>query len=321
MIKNIVKSNCFGGDMVENGKSAVRRKTTFTDIINLAAPQTWTGSVTPALISLAISWQMQRKLDLVMVVCLFIIVLFMQSAVNAFDDYADFVKGTDTLDNSPDAQDAVIVYGMKPKTALLLGFLFLFIAAIPAVYVVINLGYIPLIIGLVGAVVLMLYAFGPFPISYLPLGELFCGFVMGGLIPLAGVYMQTKTLDFTVLLFSIPPIMGMSVNMFSNNGCDIARDIPAGRKTLACIIGQKKTDTLYRILLILWVLSPAAVFVFQQKWMSVVIYFIISLAFVHLVVRQFKRQLGPVERDNVMTGATTLVSLVGLAYSVSMIMG
>ena len=44
-----------------------------------------------------------------MTVCLFLIVLLMQSAVNAFDDYADFVKGTDTIENSPDAQDAVIV--------------------------------------------------------------------------------------------------------------------------------------------------------------------------------------------------------------------
>jgi 1,4-dihydroxy-2-naphthoate octaprenyltransferase len=296
-------------------------KTSFIDILNLAAPQTWTGSVTPALISLAMSYHRQQRLDFVMAICLFIVVLFMQSAVNAFDDYADFVKGTDTLDNSPDAEDAVIVYGMKPKTALFLGFLFLFIALIPGIYIVMVRGIAPLVIGIIGAVVLMCYAFGPFPISYLPLGELFCGFVMGGLIPLVGVTMQTGTVDYFVLVEAIPPIMGMSINMFSNNGCDIARDLPAGRKTLACIIGQKKTDTLYRILLILWVLSPAIILAAQQRWISVLVYCLASLAFVHLVVRQFRRQLGPKERDGVMTGATTLVSLVGLAYSFAMVVG
>ena len=302
-------------------KSAKEHKTGLKDIINLMAPQTWTGSVTSALVSLALSWQRQRQLDFVMCICLFVIVLFMQSAVNAFDDYADFVKGTDTLDNSPDAQDAVIVYGMKPKTALICGFVFLLIAAVPAVYVVLTRGVVPLIIGLIGGAVLMCYAFGPYPISYLPLGELFCGFVMGGLIPLAGVYMQTKTLDFFVLVQAIPPIMGMSVNMFSNNGCDIARDLPAGRKTLACLLGQKKTDTLYRILLILWCVSPAVILAAQQMWISVLVYCLTSLAFVHLAVRQFKRQLGPAERDGVMTGATTLVTAVGLAYSAAIVLG
>ena len=306
---------------MDSRKSAARHRTGLKDIINLAAPQTWTGSVTPAVISLAISYRIQGYLDPVMVICLFVIVVFMQSAVNAFDDFADFVKGTDTLDNSPDAQDAVIVYGMKPKTALICGFAFLFIALIPAVYVVIVRGAVPLVIGAIGAVVLMCYAFGPYPISYLPLGELFCGFVMGGLIPLAGVYMQTGRLDFFVLVQAIPPIMGMSVNMFSNNGCDIARDLPAGRKTLACLIGQKRTDTLYRILLILWVISPAVILSVQGRWVPVMVYCLASFAFVHLVIRQFRRQLGPEERDGVMTGATTLVSLVGLAYSAAMLVG
>ena len=88
------------------------------DVLNLAAPQTWAGSMAPATVALAIAWHRQHRLDPVMALCLFVIVLLMQSAVNAFDDYADFMKGTDTPDNSPDAQDAVIVYGMKPRAAL-----------------------------------------------------------------------------------------------------------------------------------------------------------------------------------------------------------
>ena len=79
------------------------------DVINLAAPHTWPGSVAPAMIGLAISYHRLSYIDPLMAACYFIIVILMQSAVNAFDDYADFVKGTDTLENSPDAYDAVIV--------------------------------------------------------------------------------------------------------------------------------------------------------------------------------------------------------------------
>jgi 1,4-dihydroxy-2-naphthoate octaprenyltransferase len=299
----------------------MQHRTRLKDILNLAAPQTWTGSVTPALIGLAISYHWHPHLDPVMVLCFILIVLLMQSAVNAFDDYADFVKGTDTLENSPDPEDAVIVYGMKPKTARNLGFLFLLIAIIPASYVIYTCGIVPLIIGLIGTVVLLCYAFGRMPISYLPLGEVLCGFVMGGLIPLAGYYLQNRELNMFVLVEAIPPMFGMAINMFSNNGCDIARDLPAGRKTLACLIGQRRTEKLYRFLLIVWVLSPIIVLGAQGRWTSVLVYVLASLAYVHLIVRQYRRQLGPAERDAVMTGATTLVSLVGLSYAIAMIVG
>lgn len=306
--------------MKDKDKGAGKRRG-ILNVLNLAAPQTWTGSITPALVSLALSYERQNSIDLVMALCIFLTVLLMQSAVNAFDDYADFVKGTDTLENSPDAQDAVIVYGMKPKNALICGFAFLAAAAVPGAYIVVMRGVVPLVIGGVGAVVLLCYAFGPYPISYLPLGELFCGFVMGGLIPLAGVFAQTGTLDFFVLVEAIPPILGMSVNMFSNNGCDIARDIPAGRKTLACLIGQRKTEILYRTLLIVWVASPAVILLSRARFTSAAIYASASLAFVHLVARQFKRPIGPEHRDGIMTGATTLVSLVGAAYSAAIVLG
>ncbi|MBQ5973221.1 MAG: prenyltransferase [Oscillospiraceae bacterium] len=297
------------------------RRTRLKDVLDLAAPQTWTGSVTPAVIALAISYHRLRSLDLLMALCLIVIVLLMQSAVNAFDDYADFVKGTDTLENSPDAEDAVIVYGMRPRTARNLGFAFLLLALIPAAYVVIVCGPVPLVIGAIGAAVLFWYAFGKIPISYLPLGEVCCGFVMGGLIPLAGVYLQTRTLDFFILVETLPPILGMAVNMFSNNGCDIERDRPAGRRTLACLLGQKRTGTLYRILLLIWAASPAVVLAAQCRWTGVFVYLAASLAFLHLVIRQFRIQLGPNNRDAVMTGATTLVTAVGLTYSLAMVLG
>lgn len=291
------------------------------DVINIAAPHTWPGSVVPATVGLAISYTLTGHIDLVMALCLYVIVIMMQSAVNTFDDYADYVKGTDTLGNSPNAYDAVIVYGLKPGTALVLGFLFLAIALIPAVYVVMVCGIVPLVIGMIGAVVLMWYAFGKYPLSYLPLGELFCGIVMGGLIPLVAVYMQTGQLHWFVLVQAIPPIMGMAVNMFSNNGCDIDRDIPAGRKTLACLLGLKRTSWLYRIMLIVWVLSPAVILAAQLCWTAVVVYVFECLAFSHLVLRQYRHQLGPAAREAVMTGATTLVTMVGFAYSIAMLVG
>ncbi|MBO6150411.1 MAG: UbiA family prenyltransferase, partial [Clostridium sp.] len=53
---------------------------------------------------------------------------------------------------------------------------------------------------------------------------------------------------------SLPLICGIALIMMSNNGCDIEKDILAGRRTLPTILGREKTLALYRGLVILWLL-------------------------------------------------------------------
>lgn len=169
----------------------------------------------PSILALAVAYQRQRRVDPVMAFCLVLVAVLMQSAVNALNDYADYVKGTDTLENSPESYDAVIVHGMAPKTARVLGILFLGLAFVPGLYAVLRCGAPLLVIGLIGAVIVVLYSFGKTPISYLPLGELISGFVMGGLIPLAGTYMQLGSMDGSVLITALPIILGIAMIMFS----------------------------------------------------------------------------------------------------------
>lgn len=294
-------------------------KKTIKDAVNLAAPATWSASVIPSILAIAISYVLQSFIRPDMAVCLFLIAVLMQSSVNALNDYADFVKGTDTLDNSPDPSDAVIVYGMKPETAKRLGISFLFTAFLIGLYVVYQCGVVPLVIGIVGALVIVAYSGLKTPISYLPVGELVSGFVMGGLIPLAGVYMQTEELNPFVLVQSLPVIIGIGMIMMSNNGCDIERDIPAGRHTLPCLLGRRRTDILYRVMLVVWILSPIPVFVLGGSWMSVLIYVLEMLVFLNHFVRQFTIQLGAEKRGMVMAGVTNLVIIMGLSYIVAML--
>ena len=225
------------------------------------------------------SYRQQGFLRADLTVCLFLIAILMQSSVNALNDYADFVKGTDTAENSPDPTDAVIVYGMRPETARNLGIAYLTAAFVLGAYTVWRCGWVLLVIGLIGALVIAAYSGGKTPISYLPLGELVSGFVMGGLIPLAGVRMQTGVLRFSVLAEALPVIIGIGMIMFSNNGCDIERDLQAGRRTLPCLLGREKTDRLYRMMLAVWLLSPVLIFAVQRRWMSMLLYVLSSLVF------------------------------------------
>ena len=284
------------------------------DIINIAAPHTWAASVMPSILALALSYSRTGSLRVDMSLCLFIIAVCMQSSVNALNDYADFVKGTDTLENSPDASDAVIVYGLAPKTARNIGIAFLIAAFIPGLYTVYLRGVVPLVIGLIGAVVIVTYSAGKTPVSYLPLGELVSGFVMGGLIPLAGVYMQTDELDFTVLVWALPVIIGIGMIMLSNNGSDIEKDLEVGRHTLPCLLGRERTDRFYRIMLVVWSISPVIILFLFNGPVSALFYILETLVLLSGIVRQFSFQLGQKLRGAIMGGITTLNICIGFAY-------
>ena len=291
------------------------------DIFNLAAPDSWAASVMPSILALIISYRIAGQLKADMAICLFLTAILMQSSVNALNDYADFVKGTDILENSPDASDAVIVYGLNPKTARNLGITFLVLAFVPGIYTVYRCGWVPLVIGLIGALVVVLYSLGKIPISYLPVGELISGFVMGGLITLAGVYMLTNVLDIRVLLLALPVIIGIGMIMFSNNGCDIERDIQAGRRTLPCILGKERTTICYRLMLLIWSLSPILLLALFVGRFGILIYLLECPVFAARLGRQLTTPLGGKTRGMIMGGITGLGIMIEFAYYVALLTG
>ncbi len=170
-----------------------------------------------------------------MVCVLLVICVLMQSAVNTFNDYYDYVKGADSADDNVDPTDAVLVYNnVNPRAALALAVGFLAAAFLLGAYVIWIAGWIPLAIGAAGAVVVVLYSAGKTPISYLPIGELVSGFVMGGLIPLACYQALSGTFDLRALLWAVPTILGVGLIMFTNNTCDVEKDVESDAARCRC---------------------------------------------------------------------------------------
>ena len=220
--------------------------------LNLAAPHTWPAAIMPTLVVICFAAAV-TPVSATMAMALLLIVVLMQSAVNTFNDYYDYVKGSDTAEDNVDPSDAVLVYNdVDPKAALRLAIGFLAAAFLLGVYAIVKAGFAPLVIALIGALFVVLYSAGKSPISYLPLGEFVSGFVMGGLIPLAVYQVLTGSLDFLVLVVAIPTIIGVGLIMFTNNTCDIERDIPSGRKTLPILLGRERAVLCYKVAVIVW---------------------------------------------------------------------
>ncbi len=219
----------------------------------LAAPHTWPAAILPVLVAAACA-AANHAISAAMTCVLLVICVLMQSSVNTFNDYYDYVKGSDSADDNVDPADAVLVYNnVNPRAALALAVGFLIAAFALGAYVVWVAGWIPLAIGVVGAVIVVLYSAGRTPISYLPIGELVSGIVMGGLIPLACYQALTGTFDMRALLWAVPTVLGVGLIMFTNNACDIEKDVEAGRRTLAVLLGRERARHLYHGVVYAWI--------------------------------------------------------------------
>lgn len=234
--------------------------------LQIAAPHTWPAAILPALIAMACAAANGYAVSAVMALVLLAICILMQAAVNTFNDYYDYVKGSDSAEDNVDPTDAVLVYNnVNPRSALMLAVGFLVVAFALGAYVIWQAGWIPLAIGIVGAIVVVLYSAGKTPISYLPIGELMSGFAMGGLIPLACYQAITKCFDPIMLVWALPTIIGVGLIMLTNNTCDVEKDIESGRKTLPVLLGRSRARTLYHALVWIWI---ALVIVNVLIWFS-----------------------------------------------------
>lgn len=237
-------------------------------MLRLSAPYSWPASVCPALFGEV--WCLLNGLTLTALqnVAFLIVCILMQSSVNTMNDYIDYVKGTDTRRDYLDREDAVLVYeNVNPKSAIVLGIVFIAAAAVIGIAASISVGITPLIIGIIGGIVVVFYSGGPKPISYLPAGEMVSGFVMGGLIPLGIAAASDNRIHPSVLLWSLPFIIGIALIMMSNNGSDIEKDERSGRKTLPVLLGRSRTLKTYRVLTVIWMaLLTAFPIILVGKW-------------------------------------------------------
>ena len=205
----------------------------------LAAPHTWPASIMSTLCAVAFAATSTDTLSLSLCLTLLVICVLMQSSVNTFNDYFDYVKGSDSAQDNVDPTDAVLVYNnVNPRCALALAVGMLGAAFLLGIYAILVAGWIPLAIAAVGAV---------------------SGIVMGGLIPLACYHVLTLQFEPLVLIWSVPVIIGIGLIMLTNNTCDVEKDIEANRSTLSVKIGRTRARKLYHALVVTWIVAIAAI--------------------------------------------------------------
>ncbi|WP_248960344.1 1,4-dihydroxy-2-naphthoate polyprenyltransferase [Sphaerisporangium perillae] len=170
--------------------------------------------------------------------------LVLQVGVNYANDYSDGVRGTDEERVGP---LRLVGSRVAAPRSVLLAALGCFLAAAVAglALVVVTGAWWLLAVGALAIAAAWFYTGGSRPYGYRALGEISV-FVFFGLVAVAGTtYVQLERLPWPAVAAAVPVGLLACALLVVNNLRDIATDCPAGKRTLAVVLGDARTRLLY----------------------------------------------------------------------------
>lgn len=183
--------------------------------------------------------------------------LLVQVGANFTDEFADH-GATASRDKYP-APHKVIARGLLTARAVKGGAVAVFgMATAIGIYLVVRSGWPLLVLCLVSLAVAYLYSAGPLPLGDLALGEPLVFVVMGPLMVLGTVFVQTHAWDALALWHSLPVGALVTAILVANNLRDAEEDRANGRRTVVTVFGKPALGWGYRGLLGLSFAFPAA---------------------------------------------------------------
>lgn len=198
-----------------------------------------------------------------------IVALFLQIAVNYANDYSDGIKGTDQNRIGP---IRLVASGLASAEAVRnAAYISFLIAAIAGSILSFNISMWLFIIGGISILAAWGYTGGKKPYGYIGFGELSV-FVFFGLVATIGsYYIQSEELNWQIFLLSIPVGCLSCAVLVINNLRDLSNDKLVGKRTLAVLLGDKKTRNFYIVLLVISQLVSIAAAVIDIKMLFTLI--------------------------------------------------
>ena len=178
-----------------------------------------------------------------------IAVLLLQTSAHLINDYYDYLRGIDT--NNSLGPGGLIQQGIiKPARVLVVGLIALGLGALLGILAALSGGWLVIVFGLIGVLAAYFYSGIPKGLSSLALGEFVCFFIFGPLITIGTYTVQTGHVDRIVYIYSISLGLLATAFIHLNNMRDTESDAPAGKLTLASLLGLRLSRTLYVILVV-----------------------------------------------------------------------
>jgi 1,4-dihydroxy-2-naphthoate polyprenyltransferase len=240
-------------------------------------PRTLPAAAAGVIIGSALAWQDGFfRLDAALA-CLFTAIL-LQIGSNLANDVFDFERGTDTPERLGPVR--VTQAGLLTPSQVKYGMIIVFVlAAVFGLYLAWLGGWPIIIIGIAAILSAIAYTGGPFPLGYYGLGDLFV-FIFFGLASVAGTYyVQAGFVSTAAWWMTIPPGLIITAILVVNNLRDLGNDRKAGKRTLAVILGERRTKTQYLMCMaVAYLILPLAAWLGMIPWLSLLAWASLPLA-------------------------------------------
>lgn len=185
----------------------------------------------------SLAYSATGRVDWPLLLCAWLVSIFVTMGVNLINDVIDFEKGADKPNRVGFLK--VISAGLIPKEHVkIAGFTCLALTVFFAIPLALHAGWVVFLLVLLSVACAYGYTGGPFPISYLGLSELFIVFFYGFVCVGATYYVQTKALSMGVLLCSLQMGLLAALPNALNNFRDRHDDERDGKLTLAVRFGR-----------------------------------------------------------------------------------
>ena len=186
-----------------------------------------------------------------------VVALALQVAVNYANDYSDGIRGTDADRVGP---LRLVGSGAAPAGAVKrAAFLAFGVAGVAGLVLAATTAWWLVAVGVVCVLAAWFYTGGSKPYGYLGLGEVMV-FVFFGLVAVVGTtYVQTETWEWAALYAAVGVGALACAILVANNLRDIPTDTVAGKRTLAVVLGDRRTRLLYLALVVLAAVAVVAV--------------------------------------------------------------
>lgn len=286
----------------------------FKSIIKLMDIKTLLAGSLPVILGSVYAKYAFGKINIMYLVLLLVAMILIQSATNMINDYFDYKRGAD---NEKSGEEKALVSGeIKPKQVLIIIIIFKLIAFIIGIFIAGETSYYILLVAVLGDLISISYAFGPYPISYTPIGEVVSGVTMGIGITTTVIFIQSGIFNLNTVLVAIPTSLFIGTILLSNNLSDIAEDKAAGRKTLPILIGLRNSEKLWAFNVIMLPVSTIILGIIHIY--PVVVLVIVAILFPYKSIFKFLAY----DKSAHTKGKTMgLIGQVGLKYHLALIIG
>jgi len=176
--------------------------------------------------------------------------VLLHTAANLWNDYFDFRGGVDTADGG--IGSGVLVHGeMTPARCFRGGLVCALLAGIGGIWLVVQVGWGILWLGIAGLLGAIGYSSGPFSPKHCALGEVWVFLMMGVGMTLGGYMAQTGAFSWTAIAAGTPAALLMTLILYTNNLRDLRTDQAAGLKTLPMFFKPTEAKVVAALFLVL----------------------------------------------------------------------